>query len=319
MQKIKALMEAGAYAEAARECRARLRRAPEDFEVKLLLGTCRRLLGDDREFERIDDELAALPAKRRPKGWRAYHALRAAALGTALVLASSLLPAGTVDGGVHVLYGIGEYTLYGGPEMCQTVRKAPKPDASDGTHSSCVKIVWKAVENASYYKIRRAPSADYSKSKVIATVYGTVYKDRDAACDPGRKYYYWVCPYNACGRGKKNADAFNRGYAKVRFDVLVPECLLFAGDRIQLGVDAGCAEIKPSACTWKITSGSSRATVSKKGVLTARKAGKVVVSVTYRGVTKKKSIVIGESLPVTKYGIASLRDAAVEYADQRAR
>ena len=308
MQKIRALMEAGAYAEAARTCCALLKRNPNDYEVKLLLGTCWRLLGDDQEFERIDDEIAALPAKRRPAGWKRYHALRAAALGTALVLASSLMP-GTASGCLNCV-------LYGGPDMCRTVEYVPVPTATDGTHKSYVKLTWKEVGRAAYYKIRRATTPNYAKSKVIAKVTKTTYKDKDASCKPGKKYYYWVCPYNVCGQGLRNSGAYDAGYAKFHFDLVWPQHALTVGEKFRIGVSSGCVEVKGTSCKWKIISGASRASISKNGVLTAKKAGSVVVTVSYKGKTKKKTIRIVKSLPVTKYGVACYRDSATEYSDR---
>lgn len=206
MENVKKLMNAGDFRAAAERLRARLAVSSGDEEAKLLLGTCLHLLGEDEEFFRIDDELSRSPTAKVLPAWPMYHALRVAACGGALLLAGALCDLKAAD---PILVHD-----YGGPSYDRSQLVVPVPKASDGKYSGYVLVKWKRVAGAAFYKVRRATSNCYAKSKVVAKVTGTKYKDKRPAARPGKKYWYWIVPYVAPGQGKKNARRSDSGYAK---------------------------------------------------------------------------------------------------------
>lgn len=205
MKIVRKLMSAGDFRAAAERLRAKLTASPGDEEAKLLLGTCLHLLGEDEEFFRIDDELLRSPTAKGLPAWPMYHALRVAACGGALLLAGALCDLRADPILVHD---------YGGPSYDRSQLVVPVPKASDGKYSGYVLVKWKRVAGAAFYKVRRATSNCYAKSKVIAKVTGTKYKDKRPAARPGKKYWYWIVPYVAPGQGKKNARRSDSGYVK---------------------------------------------------------------------------------------------------------
>lgn len=60
VDEIKQLMAAGETAEADAALKELLAKRPNNFQVKMLYGTCRQLLGDEATFKRIHDELAPM-------------------------------------------------------------------------------------------------------------------------------------------------------------------------------------------------------------------------------------------------------------------
>ena len=303
MTDIRDLMRAGNLAAAAERLQARIALVPEDAEAKMLLGTCRHLLGDNEAFCRIDDELSRSPSARALPSWPRFHALRVAAAGGALILAGALadLRAEKYD-----------VTLYGGPPFDRKQLVVPTPSASDGKYSGYVRVKWKSVAGANFYKVRRATSSDYSKSKVIATVTGTSYKDKHPATHPRKKYYYWIVPCVEAGQGKKNAARLDSGYVKQILDVEAPGVMTVGGTwKFRVSGNKG-QTLKAADCKWKIVSGANCATLSKKGVLKAKEEGTVVVQASYNGAKIQVTVQIvaflytlygGPSMPVlTKYG-----------------
>ena len=303
MNAIRELMRAGNLAAAAERLQARIALLPEDAEAKMLLGTCRHLLGDDEAFCRIDDELSTSPSARAWPSWPRFHALRVAAAGGALILAGALadLRAEKFD-----------VTLYGGPLFDRKQLVVPTPSASDGKYAGYVRVTWKPVTGANFYKVRRATSSNYTKSKVIATVTGTSYKDKHPAAHPRKKYYYWIVPYVEPGQGKKNAARSDSGYAKQILDVEAPGVMTVGGTwKFRVSGNKG-QTLKAADCKWKIVSGANCATLSKKGVLKAKEEGTVVVQASYNGVKVQVTVQIvkflytlygGPSMPVLhKYG-----------------
>ncbi|MBO7721190.1 MAG: hypothetical protein J6T01_02170 [Kiritimatiellae bacterium] len=280
VEKIKELMRGGDVAAARVAAKALAGDEPGNIEARALYGVCSRLAGDDGEFVRVDDEIAAMPGAPRSPVWRRYHAMRVAACGSML-----LLPA-AADMMTPVM-------KYGGPPFVDPVLVAPKPAATDGKYPGKVKITWKKVSGAAKYKIRRATSSDYSKSKTIATVTKTAYSDKHPACKPKKRYYYWIVPCNAAGRPFKSKKRFDAGYAKQALKITTMGAMDVGGS-LQLEVEGGpCDDISPEACKWRIVSGASCATLSKKGLLKARRMGRVVVSAAYRGAKAKTVIEIG--------------------------
>ena len=213
MKKTKKLMNAGDFRAAAERLRSKLTLSPGDEEAKLLLGTCLHLLGEDDEFMRIDDELSRSPTAKSLPAWPMYHALRVAACGGALLLAGALCDLRADQILVHD---------YGGPSYDRSQLVVPVPKASDGKYSGYVLVTWKRVKGAAYYKVRRATSNCYAKSKVIAKVTGTKYKDKHPSARPGKKYWYWIVPYVAPKQGKKNSSRSDSGYAKLKAQPPVP-------------------------------------------------------------------------------------------------
>jgi len=296
MKEIRDLMSAGDIAAAAERLQARMALVPEDAEAKMLLGTCRHLLGDDEAFCRIDDELSRSASARALPSWPRFHALRVAAAGGALILAGALadLRAETFD-----------VALYGGPPFDRKQLVVPTPSASDGKYAGYVRVKWKPVAGANFYKVRRATSSDYSKSKVIATVTETSYKDRHPAARPRKKYYYWIVPYVEQGQGKKNAARSDSGYTKQLLNVEAPG-VMTAGSVWKFRVSGNKGQtLKPSDCTWRIVSGAAFATLSRSGKLTAKKEGTVVVQASYNGAKVQVTVQIVAFL-YSLYGAPSL-------------
>ena len=300
---IRELMRAGNLVAAAERLQTRIARVPEDAEAKMLLGTCRHLLGDNEAFCRIDDELSRSASARALPSWPRFHALRVAAAGGALILAGTL---------ADLRAEKFEVALYGGPPFDRKQLVVPTPSASDGKYSGYVRVKWKPVTGANFYKVRRATSSDYSKSKVIATVTGTSYKDKHPATHPRKKYYYWIVPYVEPGQGKKNTARSDSGYAKQLLNVEAPN-VMAAGSVWKFRVSGNKGQtLKPSDCTWRIVSGSAFATLSRSGKLTAKEEGTVVVQASYNGAKVQVTVQIvaflytlygAPPLPVlTKYG-----------------
>ncbi len=105
---IKELMRAGELGRASDELSRRLADEPDNVELKLIYGTCRRLLGDMAAFIKIDDEVSKSPSAEGNVKWRKYHAFRVAACGAAMLIATGL---SAVDVEVRSLYGMA--VLYG--------------------------------------------------------------------------------------------------------------------------------------------------------------------------------------------------------------
>ena len=303
MKTVRRLMNAGDFAAAAERLRARLAISPGDEEAKLMLGTCLHLLGDDEAFMRIDDELSKSPTAQTLPAWPKFHALRAAACGGALLLAGVLcdLQAAEVS-----------RTLYAGPPIDVNQLVVPRPKASDGKYSGYVRLTWKYVDGAAFYKVRRATSRKFGKSKVIATVTDTTYKDLQPARRPRKKYYYWIVPYVAAGQGKKDAAKSDSGYAKQTLTI-GPSGVMEVGSVWKFTVSGNKGQnLKRSDCSWRIVSGADCAKLTRSGKLTAKKEGTVVVSATYNGKTAQATVEIvaflytlygGPPSPVlTKYG-----------------
>ena len=78
---IKQLMAEGETAQADTALKELLAAEPNNLQAKMLYGTCRRLLGDEKTFRRIHDELVVL-IKSMPVGglstseknlWEKFH------------------------------------------------------------------------------------------------------------------------------------------------------------------------------------------------------------------------------------------------------
>ncbi|MBR4616379.1 MAG: hypothetical protein IKO55_12290, partial [Kiritimatiellae bacterium] len=104
IEEIKSLMKAGELEQAKTELSSLVKDDPENIELKILLGTCCRLLGDMDMFVKIDDEIASHPNAARNVKWQKYHALRVAACGAALIIATGLSTVAASE--VRELYGI---------------------------------------------------------------------------------------------------------------------------------------------------------------------------------------------------------------------
>ena len=312
MNEIRELMRAGNIAAAAARLQEVLLLSPGDEDAKMLLGTCRHLLGDDESFIAIADELSHSSTARLLPAWPRFQALRAAACGGALMLASLLTD---VQASTPVTEQIA-VPLYGGPPIDKYSLVVPKPSASDGKYAGYVRVKWKSVVGAKFYKVRRATSSDYSKSKVIATVTGTSYKDKHPAARPRKKYYYWIVPYIEAGQGKKNTARSDSGYVKQLLSVEAPGVMTVGGTwNFRVSGNKG-QTLKAADCKWRIVSGANCATLSQKGVLKAKEEGTVVVQAAYNGVKVQVTVQIvkflytlygGPSMPVLhKYGGPSI-------------
>lgn len=300
LENARRLMKDGDVRTASEVLSAILTEDPGNVDAKLLLGVCRRLEGDEESFIQIGDELERDTRATQHPMWATYHAMKVAACGAMLLLATG------VSAAPMTLYGIAGYNAK---------LSAPTPSATDGKYLYGVRVSWKAVKYAQKYQIRRATSANYSKSKVIATVTGTSYYDKTTQCYPKKKFYYWVVPYNLAGKGFKNTKRYNSGYTKRGFKVSVDDTTPYVGERVYFWASDGvCHEIAPSACKYTIVSGSSCASISKKGFLTAKKAGTVKVKVTWKGLNRTITIKIRKSTLTPAYGVAVAE--AFEYVDR---
>ena len=165
----------------------------------------------------------------------------------------------------------------------------PKPSASDGKYLGGIKLTWKKSSGAVRYKIRRGKSKTYSKSKVIATVEGTSYLDAEICGEMGKRYY-WIVPIDKDGDGYSAKGKYDVGSAKLVVKIDGPS-VLYVGEKYQYSMGATCS-ISRWNRKWKIVSGGNCASISKSGVLTAKKPGKVVIQGTAWGKTVKKTITI---------------------------
>ena len=168
----------------------------------------------------------------------------------------------------------------------------PKPSASDGKYKEGVKLQWKASAGAIGYKVRRGKSATYSKSTVIATVDGTSYLDGDICGEMGKRYY-WIVPIDKDGIEHADKSKYDLGHAKLVVKIDGPS-VLYVGEREQYYMTAICSSVS-GKLKWKVVSGGKHASISKTGVLTAKKPGKVVIQGTKWGKTVKKTVTIKKS------------------------
>ena len=185
---------------------------------------------------------------------------------------------------------------------CQSVHAAafdhkklvvPKPTASDGKYAGYVLVTWTKSKGATSYKVRRATSNNYSKSKVIATVTGKSYKDTAPAAKPKKKYYYWVVPYASDGKGKKDASLSDKGYTKQLLKVINPRTIISSKGSYAFKVQDNLSRpIDAKSCTWELTQGSGIASISDSGVLSVKRSGVVVVRVTYNGASVTMPITV---------------------------
>jgi len=152
--KIKELMRAGDLDKASEELSRRLAAEPDNVELKLLYGTCRRLLGDLDTFVKIDDEVSKTPEAEGNAKWRRYHEFRVAACGAALLIAANLAPAED-----RVLYGIAP--MYGiSPDYCKSYSAHVAFDAGGGSGRMGAKTV---TLNECKYNSYVVPSSAFSR------------------------------------------------------------------------------------------------------------------------------------------------------------
>jgi hypothetical protein len=131
-------------------------------------------------------------------------------------------------------------------------------------------------------------------------VSGTRYSDDYPERCPKTKFYYWILPYNALDKGKADPSKYAYGSTKLKSFVISPNIpydsdynrYVYVGDKIGFSAKRNGYSFSASKCKWKIVSGGSLASISKKGVLTAKKKGKVVISASYGGKTVKKTVTI---------------------------
>ena len=124
---IKELMRAGDLNRASDELASRLAVEPDNVELKLIYGTCRRLLGDMTTFIKIDDEVSRSPGAEGNVKWRKYHAIRVAACGAVMLIATGL---SALEVEVRSLYGIA--VLYGVAPKYGVAPISWQPTTDDG-------------------------------------------------------------------------------------------------------------------------------------------------------------------------------------------
>lgn len=151
---IKELMRAGDLDKASEALSSRLADEPDNVDLKLLYGTCRRLLGDLDTFAKIDDEVAKAPEAEGNAKWRKYHALRVAACGAVMLIAANLASAE-----IRTLYGMAP--LYGiSPDYCKSYSAYVAFDAGGGSGRMSKKTV---TLNECKYNSYVVPSCSFSR------------------------------------------------------------------------------------------------------------------------------------------------------------
>ena len=187
---IKELMRAGDLDKASEALSSRLADEPDNVELKLLYGTCRRLLGDLDTFVKIDDEVAKVPEAEGNAKWRKYHALRVAACGAVMLIAANLASAEARE-----LYGMAP--VYGiSPDYCKSYSAHVAFDAGGGSGRMSTKTV---TLNECKYNSYVVPSSSFSR--------------------PGYQFVGWTasapCAY---------ADTLTAGEEIDLLDYLGPDC-----------------------------------------------------------------------------------------------
>lgn len=189
-----------------------------------------------------------------------------------------------------------KFRVYDAQTVSAYFKKKPalvKPSAGDGKSSEYVKLTWKKASGAVSYKIRRGRSSDYAKSKVVGSTAGTSYIDY---CCPEEangsgKFYYWVMSVDSTGKAFVSKSKYDVGYPK-NLSKISGAGTVVVGESYSYRVKTNCSEGLSGAFKWKIVSGGTCATISSRGVLKAKKAGKVVIQAVYRGKTMKRTITI---------------------------
>ena len=176
--------------------------------------------------------------------------------------------------------------------------QAPRPSASDGKYVCKIKVVWKAVPGAVRYKVRRGDSKSYSKSRVIATTKRTSYMDRYAREDA--KCYYWIVPVDSRGKRHVGKSRYDAGYVKpvVRISGAKALCV---GDKEEYILAFTCSATH-GKYGWKVVSGRNRATISKTGVLHAKRPGKVVIQAKVLGRNARLAVIVKDKIWVRDNG-----------------
>ena len=180
----------------------------------------------------------------------------------------------------------------------------PTPKASKGTYTGYVKVSWSKVSRASGYYIFRGTSTSWSKAKRIKTIStgSTVsYKDTSASSS-GKKYYYWVCPFDTA-HYYYNTGRYAKGYRKAKStakaSISFSSSKVKAGTRVLIYYKKGSTYKKPSSITYSVSaSGVARAyhytklTNKACGYIDTFKAGTVTIKI---GSLSKKLTVTGSS------------------------
>ena len=205
------------------------------------------------------------------------------------------------------------------PDAVGKVKSVPKPKVKvRSSYPAGLSVTWSKASGASFYMVRRGTSKTYSKSKVIAYTAGTSYTDTYPDRNPKKKFYYWVVPCNKAWKGKSDSSKYAYGSTKLRsfsVSLSIPydndyNRYAYVGDKIASVTKRNGYSFSASQCKWKIVSGAKYASISKSGVLTAKKKGKVVISASYGGKTVKKTVTIKGHVSVD---VAIFKEMAYSY------
>ena len=181
--------------------------------------------------------------------------------------------------------------------------------ASDGTYADKVTVSWSVVSGANTYYVYRNTSNNSGSASLLGTTSSTSYTDSSIAL--GTTYYYWVKAYANSSSSYSDMSSADAGYplkALVSIEIIGPDSL-DAGSNVTYKCiatysDGAKADVTP---TWTITSGSSYATISSAGVLTAKD------SLVNRSVTIKAEFTNNGTASTTKaitiYGVIPLATA----------
>ncbi len=201
--------------------------------------------------------------------------------GSPLALRTFVGPAPTnlVNGAQHVVWNATPDTqgiLYTNLILAATVAIDEKPllppanvSASNATDSDAVVVTWSASENATSYEVWRATANNSSSASKIASPTTTSYRDTSAV--PATTYWYWVKAVNSKKTSEFSASA-SGSRKKIATGISISgSASVTAGGTATYTCtatynDNSTATVTP---TWSITSGSSYASISSSGVLSA--------------------------------------------------
>lgn len=165
----------------------------------------------------------------------------------------------------------------------------PKPNASDGKYTGYIKITWKAVSGASYYKLYVSTTKDLSDADLLAAVEST--SVTLSGTKPSKKYYFWVAPV-INDYQFRSSKAYDVGWRRKVLQIATPVYNVI-GDTSYWILAQNGEPVVPK--TLKASYSVSKcATVRKyvepdddglSGEVIGKKKGKVTLTASYNGLT----------------------------------
>lgn len=177
----------------------------------------------------------------------------------------------------------------------------PKPNASDGKYTSYIKVTWKAVSGADYYKLYVSATKDFSDADLVGTSNGTTVTF--TGTKPSKKYYFWIVPV-VNGYDFKSTKSYDVGWRRKVLQIATPVYNVIGNTSYWILAQNGEPVVPKTLKT--AYSVSKCATVRKyaepdddglSGEIIGKKKGKVTLTASYNGLTvKAKAISIISSL-----------------------